>query len=209
MAFFYAVVSSPASAATLRINDPATSSGYAVTSYTSSQIEYPDISIIGVYETRSDHSAGNHPQGTANVHVRYNDARPMIPLVLLLSSYEPTRWILDRQPEANISTIILNGVHPQEVVNNGGVPVVNKSGAGNYIAACAYAWPSSSGGCDTPGLVDGVQDLVGTPISSFAGVYRATDFTVTGVPVPEPTSIVLSAFAFGSIFIRTRRCEWP
>src|SRR3990172_10587087 len=121
----------------------------------------------------------------------------MIPLVLVLSSYEPTRWILDAQAGTRIAEIVLNGLHQQEVVNMGGIPVVNKSGPGNYFSACAYQWPSDNQGCNTPALVRGVESLIGTPITAFAGDYRATDFTVVGVPVPEPTSMASSLLALG------------
>ncbi len=44
--------------AEISINDPATDGGYVVTSYVASSTVNPDISIIGVYETRSDPSFG-------------------------------------------------------------------------------------------------------------------------------------------------------
>ena len=85
-----AAFSSQAWAVEISVNDPATDAGYTVSSYVGNSTLIPDIGIIGVYETRGDHGGGFHPQGTANVHVQYDGPRPMIPLVLVLSSYEPT-----------------------------------------------------------------------------------------------------------------------
>lgn len=192
--------SGQAMGAQILINDPSS----AVSSYVASSSATPDICIFGVYETRGDHSFGFHPQGTANVHVKYVAGRPMVPLVLVLSSYEPTRWILDIDSDAVVSQIILNGYHHQEVTNAGSIPVMNFSGIENggtpYLSACAYRWPGDNQGCDTPALVSGVESLLGQPISAFSGSYRATDFTVLGSPVPGP--LELSSISFTPVSLR-------
>ncbi|MFP6895703.1 MAG: hypothetical protein VCA38_03815 [Roseibacillus sp.] len=183
------------------INDPSSN----VDSYVARSTGGPDICIIGVYETQ-----GIHPQGTANVHVRYDDSRPMIPLTLVLSSYEPTLWILDLAPGAVVAQIILNGLHPHEVANAGSIPVMNFSGPGSngprYLSACAYRWPSDNQGCNTPALVSGVQSLLGHPISAFSGVYRATDFTVVGSPVTKPLAITSISFTPAGLRLKI---PWP
>jgi hypothetical protein len=191
-------VSAQSRGAALHINDPATSEGYVVTTYNAPGLTVPDISILGVYETRSDHSFNYHPQGAATVHVRYSGSKLMDPLVLVLSAYEPTLWNIDAQAGTRISKIVVNGLYEQQVANSGSIPVVNKSGA-NSISACSYAWPGDNQGCNTQGLVQGVQTLVGAPLTAYAGVYRATDFTVTGVPVPEPASAHLALITLGAL----------
>lgn len=204
LALFFAAVSGQAWAAEIVINDPALSAGYRVTSYVAGNTANRDVSIIGIYETHSNHSFNHHTQGTANVHIQYEpdepfgtsgssgDRRPMNPLVLVLSSYEPNRWVLDFQDNTVVSQIILNGYHPQVVENAGDIPVLNYSGLENgYLSACAYVWPADNQGCDTPALVAGVENLVGQPITAFSGVYRATDFTILGSPAPVTESSIL------------------
>jgi hypothetical protein len=190
--------------AALHINDPATADGYAVTTFNAPNLIVPDISVLGVYETRSDHSFDYHPQGAATVHVRYNGSKLMDPLILVLSAYEPTLWNIDAQAGTRISEIVLNGFNSQQVANSGSIPIVNKSGASS-ITACSYAWPGDNQGCNTQGLVQGAQALVGAPLTAFAGVYRATDFTVTGVPVPEPASIHLVLITLSALYMANGR----
>lgn len=179
-----------AQASTMSINDPATSSGYSVTAYNNPSPTLPELLVIGVYETRSDHSFDYHPQGTATVSIVNQGAAP---LTLVLSSYEPTLWNLNIGSGVNINEVILNGYHSQQVSGTSGINVTDRSGPGNYFSACAYAWPSSAGGCDTPGLISGVEAYTGLTLTAFSGVYRATDFTVTTSPVPLPPAILLFA----------------
>lgn len=179
-----------AQAATITINDPATSSGYSVSSYNNPSPTIPQLLVIGVYETRSDHSYNYHPQGTASVNILNQGTAP---LTLVLSSYEPTLWNLNVAAGVSINEVILNGYHSQQVSGASGITVTDRSGLGNYFSACAYAWPSSTGGCDTPGLISGVEAYTGLTLTAFSGTYRATDFTVTTSPVPVPPAILLFA----------------
>ena len=179
-----------AEASTILVNDPALSSGYTVSTYNNPSPTFPELLVIGVYETRSDHSYNYHPQGTATVNIVNQGAAP---LTLVLSSYEPTLWNLNIASGVNISEIILNGYSDQQISGVSGITVTNRSGPGNYFSACAYAWPSSTGGCDTPGLISGVEAYTGLTLTAFSGVYRATDFTVTTSPVPLPPAILLFA----------------
>lgn len=129
--------------------------------------------------------------------------------MLVLSCYTPTLWHIDRAPDVAISQIILNGYYPQEITGVDGIPVLNRSGYLNWLGAYAYAWPATSGGSDTPKLVATVEDLTGGPLASFTGVYRATDFTIVGSPVPEPAGIVLAVTALVTLIAarRTRKAS--
>lgn len=192
-----------AQAATITINDPATSSG-SVSSYNNPSPTLPQLLVIGVYETRSDHSFNYHPQGTASVNILNQGTAP---LTLVLSSYEPTLWNLNVAAGVSINEVILNGYHSQQVSGASGITVTDRSGLGNYFSACAYAWPSSTGGCDTPGLISGVEAYTGLTLTAFSGIYRATDFTVTTSPVPVPPAILL--FASGLVGLLGFRRKKP
>jgi hypothetical protein len=177
-----------AAANQITINDPATSQGYAVTSYVNPGQTAADLLVIGVYETRSDHSGNYEPQGTATVHILN---RGTAPLTLVLSSYEPTLWKLDIAPGVNIREIILNGYNEQEISGASGITVTDRSGSGHSFVSSAYQWPSGNAAA----LVDDVEDYTGLTLTEFAGVYRATDFTVASSPalnpVPEPATMIL------------------
>jgi len=78
--------------------------------------------------------------------------RPSTPAVLVLTSYEAVRWTIDVAPGACLQQVIVNtgeaGIGSCAVAPHG-VPVELRTGA-DALAGCAVAWPSSTGGCDTP-----------------------------------------------------------
>lgn len=187
---------SPALAAKVTINNAS-----GVTSYLSPTAGAPEVHVIGVYETNSNHSFGSHPTGFADVRVKYNQPGPMQPITLVLSSYEPNEWRLNIDPAAVIETIVLNGYYAQSVTGAGGIPIVNRSNSpgghatlGNY----AYRWPLSTGGSSTQGLLVAVENLLGTRISSFTGTYRAASFTIDGMRAGDP--VVNPVVGAGSLF---------
>lgn len=162
----------------LTLHDCPTGQGYRVTSYTKPDPRGPELIVLGIYESRSDHSYGNHPTGEATVSVKRT-----VPHVLVLSSYEPTRWTLDLAPGARLERIILNGYHTQSLASvPAGVPVEDRSGVGNYLSACAYKWPDDNQGCNTQGLMTGLRQLTSREVTDFAGCYRVTRFTVEDGP---------------------------
>ncbi|HEU4404832.1 MAG TPA: hypothetical protein VFS43_06030 [Polyangiaceae bacterium] len=165
---------SPVEAGPLRIND----CGYAGASHVATaEPGQPELFVLSVYETRSDHGFGYHPTGEASV----TDTRTT-PHVLVLSSYEPTHWTINADAAGGLTQIILNGYHDQTVTAPPGVLVSEHSGFNDegpeYFSACGYAWPNNDGGCDTPGLVSGVESFSGLSLSAFAGCYVATNFEV-------------------------------
>ncbi len=171
----------------LRIEDCPTEQGYRVTGYTKPDPRGPELVVLGIYESSSDHSA----TGEATVHVKRTT-----PHVLVLSSYEPTRWTLDVAPGARLERVILNGYHAQSLASvPAGVAVENRSEVGHYLSACAYKWPDDNQGCNTQGLMTGLQRLTSHEVTDFAGCYRATQFTVEDgpgscPPPPPPPSPV-------------------
>lgn len=180
------------------VNNPATSSGYQASYYVNPEVTSPETHIIGVYETRSDHSGGYHPTGTAYVHVTGSSKTPVN---LVLSSYEPTAWILDGEGLSFIQSVTVNSYYPSTAtgIDSSKVQVTK---LGSY----GYAWPSSSGGSNTLALVNAVEALYGAPIATFSGAYRATDFSVMLSPVPEPSTATLLVLGLsGGLLVTARK----
>lgn len=173
------------------INDPAISSGYQPSYYASTANSFPETHIIGVYETRSDSSFGYHPAGTAYVQVTGSAS---VPVNLVLSSYEPTNWILDGAGLSFVQSVLLNSYYTSTVSGISASLVLNQN-----LGAYGYAWPSASGGSNTPALVSAVEGIYSSKISTFSGVYRATDFTVALAPIPEPSSAVMLLCGLGVV----------
>ena len=158
------------------------SSGYDVSSYTTSEQRNPEIHIFGVYQTHSDHSFGVHPQGTANIYIE----RKGVPLIIVLSSYEPVLWKIHKGEDVNISHIILNGYHPHEIEGATGIQVTNRSGPENCIVATSFKWMTE----ETKTLVSEVESFFSEPIASYNGCYDASSFKITGeVFLPPPRNL--------------------
>jgi hypothetical protein len=130
-----------------------------------------EVDVFGVYETRSDHSAGDHPTGAAGVTID----RPG-PHKLVLSAYEPTNWHITLTQGATLESIYLTGYHAQ-TTDFTGVPVVVDTYENGRGYACGYSYPYNGQGCDTNQLLANVEAKVG-PVTTFHGCYRATQWAL-------------------------------
>jgi hypothetical protein len=130
----------------------------------------PEVYVLSVYESQR-----NGAQGEATVNVTRS-----APLVLVLSSYEPTHWTVFGDENAHIEQVILSGYHPQSATVDAGVEVIiDRSRAATGVVAlslCGYG--DDSGGCDTRSLIAGAEQLSGQPVTELAGCYRASSFVV-------------------------------
>jgi len=159
-----------------------------------------ELDVLGIYESRSDHSAGNHPTGEATVRVD----RPG-PVVLVLSSYEPTHWTIAVMPGAAVERIVLNGYYQQTASAPAGIPIDDRSSYQSWLGSYGYAWPDNTGGGNTANLIMRSEGLAGTCLASFHGCYRATQFSL-GAPAP---STGWTAFAFQSAPTVQTPCTGP
>ena len=127
------------------------------------------LHIVSVYETRSDHSFGYHPTGSALVDFALPGAN-----VLVLSSYEPTHWTVSMARGASLEKIITIGYHQQTVTLAGSATIVPVQPSKSR--KCGYSLPYNGGGCDTDMLISTIRQETGLSLASFDGCYRATRF---------------------------------
>lgn len=158
-----------AAASTININSQYYQASYCVIPLPPAQSS--ELLVIGIYTA----------SGTANVKVLNKGSSNV---TLVLSAFDKTLWNLTVDPGVTINEIILNGYYPQSttITDTSGnpvtnIPIIDKSGP-NYLGSYAYAWPSTTGGSDTPGLISKVEALTGLKLTAFAGAYYANDFTV-------------------------------
>lgn len=130
--------------------------------------DIPELHIFGVYETRSDHHSGYHPRGEGIVYVDSTT-----PVILGLSSYEPTHWTVVTKTPGSIVEVICNGSYEPTATVPEGVPVRILD------PNLPYGYGHDGGGGDTWGLIHGLESLTGVTYASFSGCYNATRFSVT------------------------------
>lgn len=146
----------------------------------------PQIHVIGLYDGGTYNNAqGNYTVGTTQVNV-LGSASGSVSLVL--SSYELTNWVLTGPGVNSLTSVVLNGYHASYATGIEAGKVTNLSGPDRYMAVCAFAWPSDSGGCDTPGLISEVQSLFSTSIASFTGIYSTNPNLGTPTSLANPAA---------------------
>ena len=162
-----------------------TPAGYEVSSTRTGAEGTPRLWVGGVYQTRDDHSGGYHPVGDG--HVQWDIAGDN---VLVLSSYEPTDWVVELGPGASLSKVIVVGYHAQTIQAPAGVETeaLSYETGGGY--ACGYSLPGNGGGCEGEELVAFAEAHTGLTLAAFDGCYDATQFhyaaDCSDVPDPEP-----------------------
>jgi hypothetical protein len=141
--------------------------------------------VAGVYQTRDDHSYGYHPVGDGTVLWGIPGDN-----VLVLSSYEPTRWIVELVEGGALSRILVFGYHGQLVDAPSSVPVeVYAYEDGTGEVACGY-WLSpgfvSGSDCDADELVALAEAWTDRRLTGFDGCYDARQLRYLEGPIPVP-----------------------
>lgn len=168
-------------------------------SYFESETPNPLASVfmIGVYETRSDHSFMNHPVGKATVSIGEQNGRDTI---LVLSSYEPTQWNVIGDGVDDLSRVLLYGYHEQTIGGLDNLRLVTEYsnlGSGSYHGF-SYNFPGDGR------VVRHVRSETGLGVDAFAGTYRATQFVIAAA-VPEPNSVLLTMLGLLGVGIQRKR----
>lgn len=127
------------------------------------------VEAVGVYQgVGSQHQARSNERqaGAVVVHVK-STAQP---IVLVLSSYEPVRWILLPESGVKITAILLSGYYQSSVVGGGGARILSTG------RTHAYKMDSPEYGA----LNLEVMRYFGKKIDVFQGRYEGATFDVGG-----------------------------
>jgi hypothetical protein len=125
------------------------------------------VEAVGVYEAadgKRDPSREGNRYGSVVVRVGHT-SRPMI---LVLASYDPVRWVLSVQPGAKLGAVLTAGYYPQEVIGAGDARV--------YKIGRLHAYKRD--GSEFHALNAEVARWSGKPIDVFQGEYSGTSFSV-------------------------------
>jgi hypothetical protein len=124
--------------------------------------------MIGIYESSF---------GPVEVHLERTGA----PIILILSARKPTAWNLHLAQGVSLQKIILNGANPHNLVGAEGIPLIDRSDPVNNIVGSVYFWSASDLGYENglaPAWVYQMESLAGSPLNTFSGCYKASEFTI-------------------------------
>lgn len=128
-----------------------------------------EVAVLGVYQAeRERRGAGPQPRTTGTIRVTLGSGSA--PLVLVLTSYEPVRWVVQNSGGRKVAAVLLSSYHASEVVGLQGVQVLRM---GQH-----YAYK-----VDSPEylrLKESVRRYVAPPIRTFQGGYEGREFSVGG-----------------------------
>ncbi len=160
-------------------------SGLDVSSYMADKVGNPEVHIFGVSALLTTFLDEHSTRAEGHVYILRNSGNPM---VLVLSSAEPATWVIHNESGADIRSIILNGKSSHEIEGAGDIPITDRSGDNFLVYSEVYEW-------DTPQakeLASGVEEIVGVPITSFSGCYRASQFVIKDENSVEDNSVVVT-----------------
>lgn len=131
-----------------------------------------ELHFLALYDTTE--GSGEEVR-SATVHVERPGSH-----VLVLSAYEPVRWTVTAQPGATVERVILNGYYDQEAVVAEGVAVESYTYETNQSALfdTAHTWSLAWGLGNPQAPVAIVEAEAQRPLTTFAGCYRASNFTL-------------------------------
>lgn len=147
---------------------PAPLSGVGVATPLHTQLRDAQVEGVGVYQgTGARHGPGQtRAAGVVEVRIR----RSVQPIALVLSSYEPVRWMIITESGAKLSAVLLSGYYDSTVVGAGAARV--------YRIGQGYAYGQPSSGYSE--LQRTVVQWTGKPITVFQGRYEGSNFSVGG-----------------------------
>jgi hypothetical protein len=140
--------------------------------------EADEVQVIGVYETRSDHSYKYHPVGNARVRLDRPGRQ-----TLVLSSYEPTDWTVEVGAGVDLAAVYATGYQAQRVKLPAGssakvVTTSYETGQDEDYVACGVQLPSDRRGCPTEQLLQWAADKAGRRVTSFRSCYRTANWVI-------------------------------
>jgi hypothetical protein len=127
------------------------------------------VEAVGVYQGASGGS--KTPDGRKLGYVEVRIRRSTKPIVLVLSSYEPVRWMLISESGARLAAVLVSSYYPSQVVGAGSVPVV--------VNGSTFAYKTDGSGYRA--LNQAVSNVIGKDIGVFQGRYDGGQFSVGSI----------------------------
>lgn len=127
------------------------------------------IVAVGVYQSSGAPSRPGQPAGRGPVYVVVRKSSK--PIVLVLSSYDPVDWRIQTDSRAELKAVLISSYSDSTVQGAASIE--------NIRMGRTYAYERNSSGFTQ--LNAEVVSLIGKPIESFQGSYKAASFIVGGM----------------------------
>jgi hypothetical protein len=127
---------------------------------------HAEVAAIGVYESKSGTHSAAGPRSPG--FIRVTVAPASTPLVLVLTNYEPVRWIVQNNGR-KISAVLLSGYQESSVLGLTDVPILKIGSTHAY----------KMDGPEYARLKLDVARYVSNPVRTFQGSYSGQEFMVS------------------------------
>lgn len=192
------------------------------------------IHMIGIYESEPPAGSENKPWWS-NCSAQLNDTQSMlechqkfagqkiirdvevniggagIPIVLVVSAYEPVRWKITNTGSAKLVKVLIGGYHTQDIQGvPGGIPVEAFTHETPLCSTCTrnsgyfYAYSRNTPEFEKAAKI--VRENTGLQAISFQGAYKANRFNVN-VGTSAGTSASLGEVFLDRVFVNEVRIE--
>lgn len=133
-----------------------------------------EIISVGFYNIRNDCGHGNKTNCTVKISVSKTDK----PVLLVLSAYEPSNWLIALDHEAKLEGVILSGMYPQTVQGvPGRIKVVNYSEKNEDHRLKFYVYDQKEIK-DVQKMNTVVHALTGKKVSKIIGQYSMEEYII-------------------------------
>lgn len=123
----------------------------------------PEVHMLGLYNSRD---------GSVALRIERQD----VPMILVLSAFESTDWLIQINEGVLLEKIYLNNVATHSLSGAAGVEIVD---LGNFPTV--YAWSATQLGYENgfaPTWVYQLEDTIGWPLTTFTGCQRAAKYVL-------------------------------
>jgi len=137
-----------------------------------------EIHTVGVYHGGGRNGGKNHSVQSINVEV----SREGVPVILVLSSYEPVIWKISKNHKVEIIGVILSGFYDQKVEGiDSTTKVIEFTNIGGKKHAIKhrpfYAYSKTDKNFNI--MRDVVKSITGKELTSYQGSYNGSEFVIS------------------------------
>lgn len=142
------------------------------------EVAAQEVHVVTVYE--GDYLGklrrrGEHPEGQVNVRIRVTGK----PVVLVLSAYEPVKWVLSLDSGVRLQRVIASGYYKQIVVGAGSARITTEDLISLQRETLVFP-PYADSASDVSAMAASIKKVTGSAPVTFQREYQGKEFVVDG-----------------------------